>query len=55
MTDKKAKRYVSDNAKLMSEWHFERNNELKFDPKKLTVGSNKKVWWKCQKVTNGKR
>lgn len=41
------KKYVIDNAKLMAEWNWEKNNELKLDPKTLTLGSGKKVWWKC--------
>ena len=47
MAEKKEKRYVIDNARLMSEWDWEKNNELGFDPNKLTYGSGKKVWWKC--------
>lgn len=47
MAEKKAKQYVSDNAQYMAEWHWERNNELGFDPKKLTYGSGRSVWWKC--------
>ena len=43
------KKYVIDNAELMAEWNWEKNSELKFDPKLLTVGSGKKVWWKCSK------
>ena len=49
MVEKKEKRYVSDNAQLMAEWNWERNNELNFDPKTLTTGSHKKAWWKCTK------
>ena len=49
MAEKKEKQYVSDNAQLMAEWNWEKNNELKFDPNALTLGSNKKVWWKCSK------
>ena len=49
MADKKEKRYVSDNARLMAEWNWEKNNELGFDPKFLTSSSNKKAWWKCHK------
>ena len=45
MAEKKEKRYVSDNAQLMVEWDWDRNAEL--DPTQLTLGSNKKVWWKC--------
>ena len=43
------KKYVIDNAELMAEWNWEKNNELGFDPKVLTLGSNKKVWWECNK------
>ena len=49
MADKKEKRYVSDNAQLMAEWNWEKNNELGFYHKVLTLGSNKKVWWECNK------
>ena len=49
MAEKKEKRYVSDNAQLMAEWNWEKNNELGFDPIFLTCGSKKKVWWKCSK------
>lgn len=41
--------YVIDNAELMAEWNWEKNDDLKFDPKALTLGSNTKVWWKCSK------
>ena len=40
------KKYVIDNPKLMAEWNFEKNIDI--DPSKLTLGSNKKVWWKCE-------
>ena len=43
------KKYVIDNAELMAEWNWKKNNELGFDPKTLTLGSNKKVSWKCGK------
>ena len=49
MAEKKEKQYVSDNAQLMAEWNWGKNNELSFDPQKLTCGSGKKVWWKCRK------
>lgn len=45
MAEKKEKRYVSDNAQLIAEWDWERNTNT--DPLQLTLGSNKKVWWKC--------
>lgn len=41
------KKYIIDNAELMAEWNWEKNIEFDFDPKLLTVGSGKKVWWKC--------
>ena len=49
MAEKKEKRYVSDNAQLMSEWNWEKNNILGLESKTLTLGSHKKVWWKCKK------
>lgn len=33
----------------MSEWHWKKNNELGLNPKELTYGSCKKVWWICNK------
>ena len=47
MAEKKEKQYVSDNARLMIEWNWEKNNKLGFYPDKLTCGSAKKAWWKC--------
>ena len=32
---------------LYSQWNFEKNKDL--DPSTLLSGSNKKVWWKCEK------
>ena len=43
------KKYVIDNAELMAEWNWEKNNELGFNPETLTLGSGKKVWWTCDK------
>jgi len=45
----KEKQYVSDNARLMKEWDWEKNNALSFYPNLITVGSDKKVWWICEK------
>ena len=47
MKKNKPKRYESDNAQLISEWNWEKNTD--FNPSQLTLGSNKKVWWKCNK------
>ena len=41
------KKYIIDNPKLMAEWNYEKNIDL--DPSKVTLGSSKKVWWKCSK------
>lgn len=39
---------VSNNASLMKEWDFEKNDPLGFDPAEVGIGSHYKVWWKCQ-------
>ncbi len=41
------KKYISEIPELMKEWDWEANVGL--DPTKLTIGSNKKAWWKCSK------
>lgn len=38
---------VSQYPELMDEWDYEKNGNLK--PEYLLPGSEKKVWWKCQK------
>ena len=38
--------FVSDNSKLIEEWDYEKNGNLK--PEMFTAGSNEKVWWKCK-------
>ena len=43
VAEKKEKRYVSDNAQLMSEWDWERNKDI--SPNKVTVGSHRSVHW----------
>mgnify|MGYP003311628950 CR=1 FL=1 len=47
--EKKEKKYVSDNAQLMAEWDWEKNNELNISPYSVPYGSHKEVWWKCSK------
>lgn len=44
------KKYLIDNPKLMAEWNYEKNIDI--DPSKLTIGSGKKIWWKCKKCKN---
>ena len=41
------KKYITDNPNLIAEWNYEKNIDL--DPSKITLGSGKKVWWKCSK------
>ena len=48
MAEKKEKQYVSDNARLMAEWHWEKNSELALYPNEVTCGSDKKAWWICK-------
>lgn len=43
------KKYVINDKKLMAEWNWQKNNQLGLDPKMLTLGCNKKAWWKCSK------
>ena len=43
------KKYITDNPTLMAEWNWDKNNQLGFNPQSLTLGSNKKAWWKCDK------
>ncbi len=38
---------LEKNPKLAKEWHPTRNGELK--PTDVSYGSNKKVWWQCEK------
>lgn len=49
MSDKTEKKYLIDNPALMSEWDWERNNELGLKPEKLLIHSNKPANWKCAK------
>lgn len=53
MPTKKEKHYIIENSQLMAEWDWEKNNELGFDPQKLTYGMDKcKPWWICSKCGN---
>ena len=40
-------KHIIDDEYLYSQWNFEKNTE--FDPSTLLFGSNKKVWWICEK------
>ena len=37
--------YLKDNKKIMKQYDYEKNNDI--DLEKLTIGTNKKVWWVC--------
>ncbi|UKI42151.1 MAG: zinc-ribbon domain-containing protein [Candidatus Melainabacteria bacterium] len=38
---------ATTNPKLAAEWNYEKNGNLM--PAQVMQGSNKKVWWKCEK------
>ena len=46
------KKYVSDNARLMAEWNFSKNDALSLNPYNLSVNSNVSAWWICSKCKN---
>ena len=46
VVEQKKEGCLSNNSKLMEEWNWERNNDI--SPARLTIGSHKKVWWKCR-------
>lgn len=43
------KEYVINNAKLISEWDWEKNQENGLNPERLSHGSTKKAHWICSK------
>lgn len=45
--DMKQKSICDEFPKLMKEWHLLKNKQLK--PQNISCGSNKKVWWICNK------
>ena len=47
MEEKREKQYVSSNINLMAEWNWQKNENV--NPTQITIGSDKKVWWKCSK------
>ena len=44
------KNFLIDNEELIKEWNYEKNSSI--DPRKISYGSHKKVWWKCSKCEN---
>ena len=41
----KGSKKVSEDAGLMAQWDYEKNTDI--SPDMLTVGSGRKVWWRC--------
>lgn len=48
----KIKKYISDNAQLLAEWNWDKNDNLK--PIDITIGSGKKYGGNAKKVIHGK-
>ena len=44
------KSLAETNPELAEQWHPTKNGDL--TPFDFTAGSNKKVWWKCEKGTD---
>ena len=40
---------ATTNPELLKEWDYKKNNNLNIYPNQVFRGSNKKVWWKCEK------
>ena len=38
---------IIEDKKLLDMWNFPKNNNINIET--VTLGSNKKVWWKCDK------
>lgn len=38
---------ITNNKELMKEWDYKKN--ININPSSITLGSSKKVWWKCSK------
>lgn len=43
------KDFIINDFNLMKDWNYEENDKLNLEPTKLTLGSNKKALWKCNK------
>ena len=42
-----SKAFPEENPALAAEWDYEKNGDLR--PEDFTGGSNRKVWWRCEK------
>ena len=38
---------IIEDKKLLNMWNYQKNNNINIET--ITLGSNKKVWWKCDK------
>ena len=38
---------VHETPNLLQEWNWEENDKSGYSPMLITLGSNKRVWWKC--------
>ena len=47
MAEKKEKQYVSDDARLVKEWNWNKNEGI--SPTQIGAGSSRRVWWICEK------
>ena len=47
MSEEKKDNLLINNAVLMAEWNWEKNSG--YSPDALTIGSGKRVWWRCHK------
>ena len=43
----KEKRYILSYPDLIAEWDWKKNDELNIYPGSISIGSEKKVYWKC--------
>ncbi len=42
------KHFLIEDINLMSEWDFDKNNEIGLNPNSLSFSSSKKAFWKCK-------
>ena len=40
--------FATEHPELLVEWDYERNRDIGVFPDRITCGSHRKVWWKCQ-------
>ena len=38
---------IIEDKKILNMWNYQKNNNINIET--VTLGSNKKVWWKCDK------